>query len=90
MFVKYGKLRVDVADRDCLTRPCFQLGFDKGSFTPGRGYTSYYKKERPVCMTRHVRGCPINSRCPVCNTVSFLAPGQKCNRGASGCFGIMT
>jgi len=49
---------VQVLDEDCPFRACFRLGFDKGSFTPGVGYTSYHSEERPVCFTRHLNGCP--------------------------------
>ena len=31
---------------------------DKGSFTQGRGYTSYYKHPQLVCWHRHINGCP--------------------------------
>lgn len=75
---------VDVYQRDCPTRPCYGLGFDKGTFSPGRGYTSYYRDrkgdfiEYPVCRTRHLYGCPVNSYCPTCNRASILAPGEPC------------
>jgi hypothetical protein len=91
MIIRIGKRNVDVARRDCAQRSCFQLGFDKGSYTPGRGYTSYYRDakghtiEKPVCMTRHLHGCPINSVCPECRTCSVLAPGDACEHyGCSG------
>lgn len=48
----------DVLAEDCVGRPCLWVGEDKGSYTPGRGYTSYHKKPRLVCWTRHQRGCP--------------------------------
>lgn len=48
----------DVLDKLCAWRPCLQIGEDKGSFTPGVGYTSYHDKPRLVCMTRHCNGCP--------------------------------
>jgi len=47
-----------VVDEDCPFRPCFRFGFDKGSFTPGVGYTHYYDKPIPVCLTNHLSGCP--------------------------------
>ena len=78
-----GKLApVDVARKDCPGRPCFWLGQDKGTYTPGRGYTSYHAKPRWVCMTRHTNGCPIHSVCsaPECRTCSVLAPGEMCER----------
>lgn len=89
MLVKIGRRQVDVADRDCAKRECFVLGFDKGSFTPGRGYTSYHtdakgrRVEKPVCGRRHYHGCPVNSVCSVCRTASVLAPGTKCERWSS-------
>lgn len=85
MLVKIGDLRVDVCDPDCGSRECFQLGFDKGSFSQGRGYTSYHQDakgrrvERPVCMERHIRGCPSNSVCEKCRTLSVRKPGELCN-----------
>ncbi len=86
MIVTIDRCKVDVARRDCGSRACFVLGFDKGSFTPGVGYTSYYAKERPVCMTRHLRGCPHASVCPKCRTAELDGPGAKC--GWPGCDGI--
>ena len=44
-------------------------GKDKGSFTPGVGYTSYHAKPRLVCMTRHTRGCPHPAVCPKCRSL---------------------
>jgi hypothetical protein len=37
-----------------------RAGEDKGTFVQGRGYTSYHKVPKPVCMTRHLHGCPID------------------------------
>ena len=79
MNVRMGKLQVSVAFADCGERDCFQLGFDKGTFVQGRGYVSYRAKERPVCMTRHLRGCPTNSVCPNCRTLSARHPGEACD-----------
>ncbi len=45
-------------DQWCRWRWCLHPGEDKGTFAPGRGYTSYHKTPRPVCMTRHLHGCP--------------------------------
>jgi hypothetical protein len=45
-------------------RACHGPGRNKGSFTPGRGYTSYHKKEIPVCGTRYHHGCPTGSLIP--------------------------
>jgi hypothetical protein len=81
MILKIGAQRVDVLDEQCADRPCFHLGFDKGSYVPGRGYTSYYKSgPRPVCWTRHMQGCPSNSVCDRCRTVTVLDPGGTCSR----------
>ena len=52
------KADVDVCDKDCPSRKCFSLGQNKGPYTPGKGYTSYYDKPKWVCMTRHLYGCP--------------------------------
>jgi hypothetical protein len=45
-------------DGMCWARPCMNAGENKGSFTQGRGYTSYYKDPIPCCMTNHLHGCP--------------------------------
>jgi hypothetical protein len=55
--IKVDGYDVDVVDDDCAFRDCFVLGFDKGTFSQGHGYTSYYKP-RPVCWRRHLDGCP--------------------------------
>jgi len=44
--IKIGKLRVDVRDPECPKRPCYQLGYDKGYFTAGRGY-DYHRDSKP-------------------------------------------
>jgi hypothetical protein len=86
MLVKIGKLKVDVLDTKCAKRDCFVLGFNKGSFSQGRGYTSYHtdangkRVEKPVCGTRHYGGCPSNSVCATCRTVSVEAPGGRCTK----------
>jgi len=78
--IKIGQkmIGVDVLDEKCPSRPCFQFGFNKGTFVQGRGYTSYYDKERPVCMRRHLHGCPTNSVCPKCRTLTVHDPGSLC------------
>ena len=63
------KVEADAYARDCSSRPCFRLGQDKGTFTPGRGYTSYHKKPVWVCMTRHLDRCPDAGTCANCHTV---------------------
>lgn len=84
MICKIGKLKVDVLDAKCAKRPCFYLGFDKGSFTQGVGYTSYHRDakgrivERPVCWRRHMHGCPHLSVCLACNLLEVDGPGAKC------------
>ena len=86
MKIKIGKLRVDVSEARCASRPCFQFGFDKGSYSPGRGYTSYHKDtkgryvEYPVCMRRHLHGCPTLSVCPKCGVSSSEPVGGICGR----------
>lgn len=82
MKVKIGKRYVDVLRRDCGERPCYALGFDKGVYVQGRGYTSYHKVAKPVCWTRHMQGCPDNSVCEECRTVSVLDPGGACDQVA--------
>lgn len=94
MIVRIGKRRVDVARSDCGSRPCFVLGFDKGAFSQGRGYTSYHtdakgrRVEKPVCQTRHLHGCPVYSVCTTCGVASILPPGSRCERIDFGCDGM--
>jgi hypothetical protein len=82
--VKIDGLVVEVKDGACAKRPCFSLGFDKGSFTPGVGYTSYHRDakgrtvEHAVCGTRYYGGCPSLSVCPVCDLCSVDPPGTRC------------
>lgn len=45
-------------DALCIIRTCYNKYEDKGSFSQGRGYTSYYKDFRPACGTRLCHGCP--------------------------------
>ena len=80
MIVRIGKDNVDVLDHACPTRSCYRLGFDKGPYTLGRGYTSYYKTARPVCETRHLHGCPTVAICPQCQTqqVEGVSTCQRC------------
>ena len=65
---KEHKECIDVRDSRCFERSCYMLGLDKGTFTQGRGYTSYHAKARAVCMTRYLRGCPTVAVCPLCRT----------------------
>jgi hypothetical protein len=85
-FIRDGQHLVDVRDTGCKERPCYQLGFDKGTFSQGRGYTSYHKQPRPVCFTRHLHGCPSNSVCPECRTLEVDPPGSLCRQ--PGCDGM--
>lgn len=93
MKVKYNGTKVDVLDAACLKRACFELFFDKGTYSPGRGYTKYYTDSRgryvahAVCGRRHLSGCPVNSICPVCRIESVIAAGAKCPRPE--CTGVM-
>lgn len=67
MEVKINGKRVDVVDAACAERTCFQLGVDKGTFVPGRGYTRYHKEPRWVCQRRMLHGCPTWHQCPHCH-----------------------
>jgi len=80
MIVKIGEHRVDVKDENCRCRNCYSLGFDKGTFVQGMGYTHYHKKPLPVCWTRHLNGCPHVSVCPQCRTlqVEGVLDCEKC------------
>lgn len=75
MIVKIQGRKVNVSNAKCGEQDCFRLGQDKGSFTTGRGYTSYHKTPKWVCMTRHTQGCPTVSVCPACH--SALCPGDE-------------
>jgi hypothetical protein len=68
MLVRINKRLVDVVDSLCAKRHCFRYGEDKGTFVQGRGYTGYHKKPRPVCMNRHLNGCPHCAVCLDCRT----------------------
>lgn len=73
--------KVDVYDALCAGRPCLHVAEDKGSFTPGRGYTHYDNNPRLVCWTRHVRGCPnpqpeIDPKRLRCCISPRFAPGE--------------
>jgi hypothetical protein len=70
--IKIDKKLVEVVDKRCKGQTCFQLFNDKGTYSPGRGYTSYYAKPRWCCGTNHLHGCPTIGRCKICNTA--LAP----------------
>jgi len=52
--------KVRVVHIDCLQRKCYQPHQNKGPFTVGKGYTSYYKNPEWVCMRNHLHGCPDN------------------------------
>lgn len=78
MIIKIQDKRVDVCDKECASRGCFSLFSDKGVYVQGRGYVSYHKKERWVCGTRHLHGCPTPSICPKCRTLSVRNPGEQC------------
>jgi hypothetical protein len=58
----------------CPYRKFYQRGEDKGSFTPGKGYTSYHKKPIPACNTRLNHGCPDS--CPA-DIKAFLEDMKK-------------
>jgi hypothetical protein len=44
-------------DALCRFRHCYQKYENKGTFTVGRGYTSYHDGFRPVCGVRQLHGC---------------------------------
>jgi hypothetical protein len=67
MKIKIGKHDVYVAGSRCVNLDCFQMMSDKGTFVQGRGYTSYHSKERWVCGTRHLHGCPVVGVCTECS-----------------------
>jgi hypothetical protein len=69
---------VDVANEKCKGLPCFYLFSDKGTFTPGRGYTSYHKKPRWVCGRRHLNGCPTVAVCKDCHSCVAPYRPDKC------------
>lgn len=43
----------------CRFRSCYNKYENKGSFSVGRGYTSYHEDFRPACGTRLNHGCPF-------------------------------
>ena len=45
-------------DELCRYRTCFHPGENKGTFSAGRGYTSYHAKPILVCVYRMNHGCP--------------------------------
>ena len=55
------KILAPECDLLCRFRSCYHPAENKGSFTPGRGYTRYYDTPDPVCGTRHAHGCPHGS-----------------------------
>lgn len=85
-FAEHGP--VDVVDEDCEYRPCFRFGFDKGPYTPGVGYTRPDTPWRPVCLARHLHGCPhrddvYDHKCEDCGAV--LAQKQPRDYEPSPC-----
>jgi len=68
MEIKVDGRKVSVASSRCKDCSCLSPMPDKGPFTQGLGYTSYYKKPKWVCRTRHLHGCPLTRTCPHCNT----------------------
>lgn len=45
-------------DSLCNYRDCLHRGYDKGSYSPGKGYSNYRKKPMYCCLTRLSQGCP--------------------------------
>ena len=77
--IKVEDKSVDVAYAMCRDQECFHLFQDKGTFAPGRGYTSYHEKPHWVCGTRHLHGCPAAGVCRQCHTIAApptLAAGK--------------
>lgn len=72
-----------VLEEACACRSCLNIAENKGTFTQGVGYTSYYEKPQLVCMTRHCHGCPHplpepdpeKIRC--CPNPDFVKPRNK-------------
>lgn len=77
MNIRINNQLVDVLDARCATRSCLSVGMDHGTFAPGRGYTRYQDQPRPVCMTRHVHGCPRAGVCEACRTV-YVEAETRC------------
>lgn len=75
---------VDVLDRKCAKRDCFVLGFNKGPFVPGRGYTDPSRKPIACCQTRHLQGCPTNSVCPACRLTTVEPANTFCQSPMCG------
>jgi len=55
------KKKVDVSEKDCLSRPCYWPRSDPGIFVQGRGYRSRGGKplKHYICGNRAIHGCPI-------------------------------
>ena len=92
----WGVEPVDVLDADCAWRSCLHVAPDKGSYTVGRGYTSYHANPKLVCMHRHSHGCPQPipppdaKRVRCCDAPSFRAnptarkqPCRSCGKRSS-------
>lgn len=68
--VRVDGRNVDVVDLDCPHRPCYVFGFDKGPYTAGVGYTRPDTPWLPVCLQRHLHGCPsggVKLQCWACH-----------------------
>jgi hypothetical protein len=77
--IKTKRGRVEVADKRCgPALACFVVNDDKGTFVPGRGYTSYYVHPHLVCWTRHCNGCPPVAVCSTCHRVLAIYTGGIC------------
>lgn len=84
--IKIGEHKVDVSSRHCgPALPCYWLGFNKGTFVQGRGYTKHHDKPLPVCWTRHLNGCPVVGICLDCRTV--YSPAHRLEGKCSWCGG---
>lgn len=58
-WVKFWNREVLAPECDslCQYRPCYRPSENKGTYNPGRGYTSYHSEPEPVCAERQDRGC---------------------------------
>lgn len=52
-----GEVLAPECDPLCRYRSCYHPDTNKGSFSQGRGYTSYHTDFKPVCGTRQYHGC---------------------------------
>jgi hypothetical protein len=58
------KKQVDVSCVECLNYTCYWPRQNPGSFSTGRGYSSYgdERDNEYLCGTRNAHGCPDNPK----------------------------